>query len=158
MSDTGRSSGETGPTGEPGPPPGGSDPVEAQRRSRAAFAELEGALREATALLGSLKAANTRLKRQNADLNQKLVALKAEAERLAGEAEEARTRGAVLQEAMPQEAAALAAATPVSELAGRVVALEGQRREWLRDRRRLAERVEGILDKLEYLQSESSAN
>ena len=35
-----------------------------------------------------------------------------------------------------------AAGTPVSELAGRVVALEEQRREWLRDRRRLAERVE----------------
>lgn len=153
MSETGRSSDGTRPPGNPGGASGGSEAGEARRRSHAAFDELEGALREATALLGSLKAANTRLKRQNSELNQKLVALKAEAERLAGEAEEARARGPA-----SHEAAALAAATPVSELAGRVVALEEQRREWLRDRRRLAERVEGILDKLEYLQSESSSN
>ncbi len=132
---------------------GGPGGEEARRRAHAAFSDLEAALRQATMLLSTLKGANARLKRQNAELTRRLGELTLHADRLAADAEEAR-----VHEAAPREAATLAASTPVSELAGRVVALEEQRRDWLRDRRRLAERVEGILDKLEYLQSETSSN
>jgi hypothetical protein len=103
-------------------------------------------------LLSTLKGANARLKRQNAELTRRLGELTLHADRLAADAEEAR-----VHEAAPREAATLAASTPVSELAGRVVAS--------RSRARLAARPappggtgRGILDKLEYLQSETSSN
>ena len=114
-----------------------------------ALAELETALREATGLLKSLKAENERLKRRNAESSALTANRKARSDRLLARADEGEAG---------LDAAGPTAQAPASVLAERVMELEELRRGWLRDRRRLAERVEGILDKLEYLQSESNSN
>lgn len=144
--DLGRQEPERPGSAEPGASaPGAVGPAPAGSLNAAeALKRLEATIQRTAALVRQLRADNERLTRQNRELEQRARAARLDSER---------------QLALHSSLASGAGGDErVAELAGQLAELEQQRREWLRDRRRLADRVEGILDKLEFLQSESSAN